>query len=72
MEVSPMIELAKEQKIQIIEQRRMTISRNIFDLELDVVVVTSYGRAEDVEAIKKRIEELKSADLSLQQLINTL
>lgn len=67
-----MNELTKEQKIQIITNRRLNVSRNIFEFELDIVVMTAQGRTEDVALIKTKIEELKAADTSLQQLIDSL
>lgn len=67
-----MVELTKEQKRQIVDNRRLIVSRNIFELEVDIVVMNTQGRSEDVLALNKRIEELKLTDLALQELAATL
>ncbi len=66
------IELTKDQKIQIIDNRRLIVARNIFELELDVVVMTSQGRLDEVEVLNKRMEELKATDASLEEFMNSL
>jgi hypothetical protein len=67
-----MFELTKEQKIQIINGRRQALTRNIFELELDIIVRGSQGRTEEVESLKQGIQQLKNADLALQELIDSL
>ena len=67
-----MIELTKEQKIQIVENRRMIVARNIFELQVDIVVMTVQGRTEEIEILNKRIDELNATDVSLQEFMNTL
>lgn len=67
-----MNELTREQKIQIVNNRRYNVSRNIFEFELDIIVMGAQGRTEDAEVMKGKIEELKNADLLLQQFIESL
>lgn len=67
-----MIELTKDQKIQMVSSRRQSVSRNIFELQLDIVVMNSQGRTDDVTVLNQRIAELENTDLALQQFIETL
>lgn len=67
-----MIELTKEQKMQIINNRRLVVARNIFELEVDIVVMNTQGRTDEVAVLNKRIEDLRLTDLSLQEFTATL
>ena len=67
-----MAELSKDLKVQIITNRRLSVARNIFELEVDIVVMESQGRAEEIEVLKNKIEELRVTDLSLQEFMATL
>lgn len=67
-----MTELTRDQKIQITNGRRHNLSRSIFELELDIIVMAAQGRTEDVELLRGRIAQFKDADSVLAELIQTL
>lgn len=66
------IELTKEQKIQIVNSRRLSLSRNIFEHQLDIVIMTSQGQTGNAATINQRIQELEATDAALVEFIETL
>lgn len=72
MEVLLMIELTNEQKLQILENRRMIVARNAFEVEVDIVVMTAQGRKDEVDILSNRIAELRATDVALQEFIKTI
>lgn len=67
-----MIDLTKEQKLQIIENRRIIMARNVFELQVDVVVMETQGRTDDVNMLNQRIDELIAADKALLLFIESV
>lgn len=67
-----MLPLSKDQKVQIVNNRRLSVSRNIFDIQLDIVVMESQGRIDEIALLNQRIAELQATDDALVQFIETL